>query len=152
MRHGVLVSLAALIVGLAVVAGCGKGGVEGPQTVEVSGTVSLDGSPLDKAEISFVGEVHVGKAITDAGGTYELQAEPGQNKVLVRKFNVDLDPEAGFDAEQLEMEAAAAAEAGDASGTRQLIPEKYSNAEKTELAFDVPEGGAASADFELTSE
>ena len=39
----------------------------------------------------------------------------------------------------------------EALGAKELIPDIYSDPEKTKLTFEVPEGGTDQADFRLTS-
>ena len=132
--------------GVALVAGCGGAGKDtGPETVSVSGKVQLDGTPSEGAEVNFLTENYAGIAYTKADGTYQLEAEPGENKVYIRKFEG-----IGPDADPTMLPAAGDPEAA-AGGPRQLVPAKYSDPEKTELKFTVPEKGADNADFELTS-
>ena len=137
---------------LVVAAGCGQSGVE---TVNVSGTVYLDGQPVEGVEVYFASENHAGFGVTAADGTYELVqgAEPGENKLRFSKvvnseFN---DPENGMDIGQLEALAMAH---GGGPGVRlpgQMIPSKYSDPALSKIVFEVPDGGTGSADFRLTS-
>jgi len=135
--------------------GCGDGGREKPDTVNVSGTVYLDGKPLADAEVNFVSEdgefAAFGK--TNAEGKYTLAqgAVPGKNKVYISKMegeelDIELSEEEGMDAGQLE--AMGMDTAGDI-GPKELIAEEYSDPEKTKLEFEVPADGTDSADFRL---
>ncbi|NOX55776.1 MAG: carboxypeptidase regulatory-like domain-containing protein [Planctomycetes bacterium] len=145
-----------------VVLGCaGPEQPKGPETVDVSGTVLLDGKPLAGAEVYFISPdgKFVGFGETGSDGKYTLVqgAVPGKNKVYISKIEIDeseLNPEEGIDPEQM----AAAAEAGggeeageEGGGSKQLLPASYSDPEKTKLTFDVPAGGTSEADFQLTS-
>ena len=128
--------MVALTLMIILLAGCGRS--RGPRTdvdtAEVSGTVTLDGTPLPDAEVNFVAEKYAGIAHTAADGTYRLQAQPGENTVYIRKYEgwtPDTDPTA-------------------VETMKQLLPEKYSSPEKSELKYTVPESGAAGADFPLS--
>lgn len=150
-----LVSLAA---GLA---GCGGGGGKQVTTAPISGVVTLDGSPLAKATVNFVTDNFAGTATTDSEGKYTLiqGAEVGVNKIWFSKIDegaaakmgltIDDDPEAGMDAGQLEA-------MGIDTGKQQLtpaesLPEAFSDAQKTEITYTVPEGGSETANFALTT-
>lgn len=79
---------------VAAITGCGGGGADTPELGEVTGTITLDGSPLSGAEVVFepaAGAPSVGK--TDEAGQYELAynqdangAVPGQHTVRISKF------------------------------------------------------------------
>lgn len=80
-----------LATSLCVLSCLGCGGPSGPEYVAVSGTVSIDGKPVEKGVISFVSED--GKR-TAAGqivdGAYEIPQQdgpsPGQQKVSINAF------------------------------------------------------------------
>jgi len=58
---------------LAVVAGCGKPS-DYPDLFPVSGSVTMDGQPLDGARVSFVPNgARPSSGTTDSSGRYELQ-------------------------------------------------------------------------------
>ncbi|MCA9128431.1 MAG: hypothetical protein KDB22_15195 [Planctomycetales bacterium] len=80
---------------LAIVAGCGE---SGPKTYKVVGTVSLDGTPVERATVTFIpddmanGKPAVGQ--TNAAGEFALTttqsgdgAVAGAYKVMVTKYN-----------------------------------------------------------------
>lgn len=135
-----------------ILAGCGGDGREKPDTVNVSGTVYLDGKPLADADVNFMNEemnfASYGK--TNAEGKYTLAqgAVPGLNKITISKIegeDLELDPEEGMDAGQLEAMGAT----GKEMGPKQLVAEEYSDPEKSKLEFEVPADGTDSADFRL---
>ena len=142
-----------LVAGLAVVGlvGCGGGGTS-VKTVNVSGTITLDGKPLEEAEVHFVGEQHAGFGKTDKTGKYRLVsgAQPGQNKVYFHKISDDKF--AGGASDGLDAGQAAAAAAAQGGGVQkpkgQVIPDDFSSA-KSKLTFNVPDGGSDSANFNL---
>ena len=154
MKSRVLGQLILLAFSLGAVAGCGESGEGKVKTVEVSGTVYLDGQPTEGVEVTFLGENHAGFGTTAPDGTYQLEAEPGVNKICFSKFEGgDADPEAGMDSGQFEAMAGVPGDEGaTANMPKQLIPERYTNAENPAETFTVPEGGATNADFKLTSQ
>jgi len=75
-------------------AGCSGGATDTPELGQVSGTITMDGKPLSKANVTFEpqsGAPSLG--MTDEAGHYELAynkdhqgAVPGQHKVRISKF------------------------------------------------------------------
>ena len=120
--------------------GCG-GGRTKVRTVSVSGTVQMDGKALGGAEVNFVGEQYAGIATTGSDGTYQLDAQPGENKVFIRKFPENFDPTLAVPGETK----------GATKIPGQLLPERYSDPARSELKFPVPENAATGADFALKS-
>lgn len=144
--------------------GCGGGGDAAPKTVPVSGTVYLDGQPLEGASVNFVSTTGKFAAVGRTGpdGRYELAqgAVPGENKVHITKLvgeGLQMNPEEGMDEGQLEAMASATTEGDSATlaptptGPKLLIPPHYSDPEKSELKYDVPAAGSTTVDFRLTS-
>lgn len=139
-------------------AGCG-GGAGGFKGVDVSGTVSIDGKPLEGVEVYFFTEKFEGYGKTNAEGKYQLVggAAEGPNKIYFKKVNPEVV--SGVDTSIPGMDAgqvAAMADAKDkaASGGKKsssLIPPEYSDPKTTKLSFPVPAGGTSSADFKLSS-
>lgn len=82
----------AILMLAAIVAGCGR---KGPETVEVSGVVTLDGQPVEGATVGFAPESggRPASGVTDASGAFTLStfapgdgAVPGKHKVTVSKI------------------------------------------------------------------
>jgi hypothetical protein len=128
----------------ALMVGCGPKRRPTVETTKVSGTIQMDGKPLDGAQVNFLGADFAGVATTDASGHYELDAQPGENKIYVTKMT-GLPP--GWDETMLP----GASDAPGATGPKQLVPKKYSDPFDTELKFTVPEDGSTDANFDLTS-
>ena len=151
---GMIGRLAVLILGFSAIAGCGKS--SDLKTVNVAGTVYIDGKPLDGVKVNFHTEEHAGSAKTLTDGTYVLVqgAQPGENKVYFSKVvnsQISDDPESGMDLGQFEAMAMAA---GDETGVTipgQVIPKRYCDPTKSDITFNVPEAGTESADFRLSS-
>jgi hypothetical protein len=126
------------------ISGCGPDRRPTVETTKVSGTVQVDGKPVDGAKVNFLGVEYAGVATTDANGHYELDAQPGENKVYVVKLT-GVPP--GWDETMLP----GASDAPGAGGPKQLLPKKYSDQFETELRFTVPEDGSNAANFDLTT-
>ncbi len=157
-----VVSSVVVLIVVCALSGCGGGGGAdaGPKTAPISGTVTLQGKPLEGATVYFQSDKFTGFGKTNAEGKYQLVqgAVPGSNKVYLSKLElpagVKLDTEAGMDLGQLQ--AAAESAANDRSGKgpkvqgpKELIPEEFSNPTRSKLTFPVPESGSTSADFRL---
>lgn len=135
-------------------AGCG-GEPEVPGLVPVTGKVTLDGKPLDRAQVTFVPTGTDGRtaiASTDATGAFAMTtnntkgAMPGSYRVAVSYIvGRDGQPitqfEEGMDITQL----LAAGEA------KEGLPPRYSDPQQTELKFDVAEGGENVCNLDLKS-
>ncbi len=144
-------------------AGCG-GGDSGPETVSVSGTVSLDKKPLESAEVNFFSKEgnFLASGMTDAEGKFQLYqgAVAGENQVWISKKKGGVndaapagDPAENPDLDTTQLSAASGVDAGDivVAGS-ELLPAKFSDSEKSVLKYVVPAGGSDAANFELTSE
>ncbi len=132
--------------------GCSEGR-QGPDTVSVSGKITLNGSPLADADVEFMAAdnsfISYGK--TDSNGQYKLiqGAVPGENKVVIKKLPEGFvnDVEGGMDLGQLE----AANLDRDVSQVYKgsLVPLDYADPAKTPLKYAVPDGGTDGANFDL---
>lgn len=147
MAWGVLLGIAVLG------AGCGRSG-PAVNTVNVSGTVSLDGRPLEGVTVVFIGEgaKFVGMGTTGPEGKYQLDrgtipgkrgAMPGTNQVYFTK------PDSSASAEEPPIVPPESNVPVEPQGSP--IPPQYSNAAKPALTYEVPEGGTQTADFQLSS-
>ncbi|MHC2068461.1 hypothetical protein ACYFX5_13435 [Bremerella sp. T1] len=101
----------------------------------VSGTVTLDGKPLETGRISFVSEQDVANGIPPASaeiqdGKYTIDSTPGEKVVKISSR-----VETGRD------------QVTDEPITKETIPAKYNK--KSELTTTVTEGGENMANFEL---
>jgi hypothetical protein len=122
---------------LAMITGCAP---QGPVTVQVTGTVTLDGEPVEGATVGFrPTEGTPGTGTTDASGKFTLNATPGQNGVAVYKSEV-VGEVAAADEETTATEIE----------TKSLLPIKYSAVEGSGLSFDV-QPGMAPVTIELKS-
>ena len=112
---------------------------QGPPLGQVSGTITLDGAPLEKATITFthVEEERQAFARTDANGYYELQfTEGGRSGALLGENVVSIETaRVGTDAE------------GNLVEFPEILPKKYHV--ETEITRDI-KGGKQTIDFELS--
>lgn len=143
-----------------VVSACclGCGGGSGPQGVDVAGTVTLDGKPVDGVEVFFFTEKFEGFGRTNSEGKYRLVggAAPGSNKVYLKKINIDVVKEIdmtipGMNAGQAAAMADAKSKEKGARANLSVIPADYSDPKTTKLSFTVPTEGSQAADFRISS-
>jgi hypothetical protein len=136
MRIERCIRLAGFFVVVLILAGCGQA------MSEVSGKVTVDGTPIDEGTISFY---PADKKSQPAGGKikdgmYSVQVPRGAMKVVISKPKVTghkkLYPD---DPKSKEYPV-----------TKEDLPPKYSDREKTELKLDVT-GGSQEKNWELSS-
>ena len=138
-------AIAAMIVA---VVGCGAGGASGSRE-PISGTVTVDGQPLDRGYLVF--EPKSGQPTQSGGmisaGTFSVPAEkgadPGTYSVAI--FAEAKPPATTAEPGTPEYEQAMAASQGD----QIAIPEKYNV--KTELTAEVKAGGENTFTFDLST-
>lgn len=115
-------------------------GCQGGDTEAVTGTVTLDGTPLPNAEIVFTPEEggRPGSAITNDSGKYDLRytvdkpgAPAGKYTVVIRTGTSKL----GSDGSEVKVP--------------EVVPAKYNR--KTELTAEIIDGRTNQFDFDLKS-
>jgi len=137
-------SFMAVLLVATIVAGCGSG------ATKVEGVVTLDGTPIDKATVTFVPQDGKGQpavGISDPSGNFSLLtngkpgAQPGAYKVVVTKTEV-IEGLAPGDPKYMEMMKKGVAKsgpmAGGPAGPKTQLPAVYSKAESTPLTQKVP--------------
>jgi len=125
--------------------GCGEGTPRGPKRHQISGTVSLDGTPLKVGEILFLPEHGTtslsGTSIND--GKYLIHESKGLvaglYKVSISSTELRPFPE-GAPKDPM----------GDSMQAIELIPVRYNS--ETELTLEVKDDGSNSASYKLTSQ
>ena len=122
---------------LAVVLGCGRGG---PEMIQVTGTITLDGNPVPEAAVMFAGPEGGTPvtAITDGKGEFSLKAAAGANAVGVSKTGQGGGAAKPTSADNMLMPAGRAG----AAPVQHVIPLKYADPRKSELKVDVKRGMA----------
>lgn len=147
--------------------GCNGG--SNVDTVPVTGTVTMNGQPVEGAAVTFSpeGAGHAAAAVTDASGKFQLTTETsgdgavaGAYKVTVTKYEKRADTvaagEEDMDAVYAAMEAAGedVSGSGDKKGTeddgpKNELPAQYASPQTTTLQAEVSEGGENDFSFEL---
>ena len=139
--------------------GCGES--KWPKTYKSSGAVTLDGTPVERATITFypLDGQKPANATTDANGAFELTsfnagdgATPGSFAVAIQKFPaIEIEAVPGgvpFDESNNTDEGPAPGSEKDAESE---LPEKYGNREESGLSATVTTDGENVFNFELTS-
>lgn len=105
-----------------------------PGMLLVTGTVTLDGQPLDQGRITLISEEAAdaedpdqGQVATISNGTFQLQAAPGRYSVRIQKYQYDKKGRNG----------------------KPILPEKYDR--KTTLSAEVSKSGLNPLSFQLES-
>jgi hypothetical protein len=162
MNARTLCGLVLVGIALGMTIGCGPPVVVRPATFQVTGTVTLDGSPVEGAAVSFVpapgGTAAAGT--TDASGKYTLTTFEGGDGALPGEYSVKIakyegGPVATGTASEgdegmmtAEYDAQAQGQETDDAGPKNLLPEKYNDESTSELKATVTEG-TNSFDFVL---
>lgn len=132
-------------------AGCGGG----PRPVKVSGTLTLDGKPVEGVTVQFVPTGGAGRpaaALTRADGGFDLTthengdgALPGDYKVVV-KYNPPVETGPAQSTEQGMQEAMKQQAKMKRQKPKYVIPPTYSDSSKTPLQQKVPADGPVKID------
>lgn len=140
--------------------GCGPVDDGLPKTVSATGTITLDGSPVEGASIVFidVSGTYSASASSDSKGYFSLNsfeaksgAVPASYKVQVSK-TVEIEGAGQASARAPSEEAEHAAESEEAGiFWKNDLPKKYASIATSGLAFDITEDGADNLDISLTS-
>jgi len=141
------------------VVGCG--GSKWPPTYKSSGTVTLDGTPVERATITFypLDGQKPANATTDANGNYELTsfnagdgATPGSFGVAIQKFPaIEIETIPGGTPYDESMNTDEGPSPDSEKDPVNELPEKYSNHEKSGLSATVVTDGENVFTFELKS-
>lgn len=143
---------------LAFIAGCGS---DMPSTVPVTGTVTMDGSPVEGATVNFLSEegARTASGRTDASGKFTLKtivgtdsadgAVVGRHQVAVVK--TESEGQSVGDPKEFMSKMAENPTITSDFKIKQVIPAKYGNPTMSGLTADVSEGGANDFTFELKS-
>ena len=151
---------------LGLLIGCSGGGSADVGAVSVSGTVTLDGQPVEGATVAFSPAGQEGRSATgktDASGKFTLTtveagdgAVPGSYAVVVTKITGGAtmqDPRGqGGELTPEQQEAIKAAAQGKTPEAKNELPEKYAAANTSGLTADVAGSGSNEFTFDLKSE
>ncbi|MCA8982466.1 MAG: hypothetical protein KDA76_01790 [Planctomycetaceae bacterium] len=129
--------------------GCAGDPGEQRQLIQVSGIVSLDGSPVEGVTVWFVPRTGTpgngGTGTTDATGKYTLQEANGQTGVMPGQYDVMFSKFAMPDGTPV-----AADVQPESVNAKQFMPRKYLKAETSGISADVS-AASSSLDFALKS-
>lgn len=126
-----------------------------PKTVEVTGTVTYDGKPVEGAIVTFGPTAEDGEAAsakTDASGNFTLSTFEKDDGAIPGKYNVGITKTESVGGMSKDEEHAAV-EAGKPVKQAELvakIPPKYGDPAKSGLTAEVTEGGENHFEFKLT--
>ena len=144
-----------------VIAVVGCSGPKWPPTYKSSGTVTLDGTPVERATITFypLDGQKPANATTDANGAFELTsfnagdgATPGSFGVAIQKFPaIEIETIPGGTPYDESMNTDEGPSPGSEKDPVNELPEKYSNHEKSGLSATVVTDGENVFTFELKS-
>lgn len=150
MRGVILGGAGLMLVCLGGLCGCGAGGGNLPRTVPASGVVTLDGKPVEGAQVVLVpaGDATTGAyGVSDAQGRFSLRAFdqkdgaiPGDYLVQVSKtIEVRLKGPPG------------SLDGGDPVRFEHGVPARYTSAQTSGLKVTIPDTGKRDIQLELTS-
>lgn len=129
--------------------GCGGGGTT-VSTVPASGTVTLDGAPVDGARLTFMpntgGPDKIGYAVTDAQGQFEATTRGGAPGLAVGSYRVLVEKLALPDGSPIPPDAMAAD-----VGAKNILPPLYANSDESPLSAAIADGGTSELKLELAS-
>ena len=153
--------LTLFLASLTVVAFVGCGGPKWPPTYKSSGIVTLDGTPVERATISFypLDGQKPANATTDANGVFEVTSFNAGDGAMLGSFGVTIEK---FPAVEIETtpggvpydESMNTDEGPSPDSERDPVnelPEKYSDHEKSGLSATVTADGENVFTFELKS-
>ena len=147
------------LIGLALAAGCEQGS-DRPATYGVSGTVTLDGTAVEGATVTFAPSATGGTpavGTTDASGKYSLMsfgtengAVPGKYMVSITKFT--FADAGGGGGDETEMPANYGGADEEQAGGQNELPDNYASPKDSGLTATVTESASQNVfDFPLTS-
>ena len=130
---------------MASLSGCGRGGPDQPDTVKVSGKVTFNGEPLTTGQVAFVPEnPQSGRpafGMIDTTGAYVMSTFEDGDGLIPGRYRISVNAVKEGDPDDFRTRG----------GTR-ILPNKYYDANKSELTADVEESGSQTFDFELSGQ
>lgn len=127
--------------------GCGSPGSHLPKTVPAAGVVTLDGKPVDGAQVVIV-PVGDGKngadAVTNASGHFSLRAYPEKDGAIPGEYKVQVS-------KTVATKLPGQVDGGDAVRFDFAVPKQYTTVDKSGLKVTIPETGIRDIKLELSS-
>ncbi len=148
MRH---IAFVCYLAGLSAFLGCNSAGGNLPKTVPATGVVTLDGKPVDGAQVVLVpaGQEATGAtAVTDSSGRFALRAYPEKDGAIPGEYKVQVSKTI-----QVKVEGAAkgSVDGGDPVRFEYGVPAKYTGFKSSGLSVTIPDTGIRDINLALTS-
>jgi hypothetical protein len=145
------VRLAAVLLTGGLLLGCNSAGSNLPRTVPAAGLVTLDGKPVDGAQVVLVtppGQGVTGASgVTDSSGHFELRAYPEKPGAIPGDYKVQVSKTI-----QVKIEGAkGSVDGGDPVRYDYGVPAKYTDFKKSGLSVNIPDTGNKDIKLALTS-
>jgi hypothetical protein len=136
--------------GILIVLGCGRVAPP-PGTVNVSGQITLDGKPVDKAAVGFIGDegARLATASTDQEGKFSIRAALGKNIVTVSKPSANPAPTSSSDEPQLMPTTGEYQKM--ILNLKSELPAKYADPKTSGVSVEVETGGMKPSIIDLSS-
>jgi hypothetical protein len=145
LKYGVFVG--PLVISLLPALGCGSGGRHLPKTVPASGVVTLDGKPVDGAQVVLVPAAE-GKTgafgTTNGSGHFSLRAYDEKDGAIPGDYKVQVS-------KTVEVKLPGKLDGGDAVRFDYGVPAKYTGAKTSGLSVTIPDTGNRDIQLPLTS-
>jgi hypothetical protein len=128
-------------------AGCGSEDGNLPKTVPASGVVTLDGQPVDGAQVILIadGSGTMGAyASTDSQGQFSLRISEKKSGAVPGSYKVQV-------AKTIEKKLPGTLDGGDAVAFEFGVPGRYTVAATSGLTAQIPESGTDAIKLELSS-
>jgi hypothetical protein len=135
---------------LLAVFGCSQSNSNLPKTVPASGVVTLDGKPVDGAQVVIVpagSGTNGADGTTDSSGRFSLRAFPEKDGAIPGEYNVQIS-------KTVEVKLSGpkgSLDGGDPVRYEHGVPAKYTTAKTSGLTVSIPESGNKDIKLELHS-
>jgi hypothetical protein len=132
---------------ISVCLGCSSSGSNLPKTVPAAGVVTLDGKPVDGAQVVLVpaAEGTTGATgVTNSSGHFELRAYPEKPGAIPGEYKAQVS-------KTIEVKLKGSVDGGDAVRFDYAVPGKYTVAKNSGLSVTIPDTGNRDIKLTLTS-
>jgi hypothetical protein len=139
------------LAGLILACGCRPDTSGLPATVPARGVVTLDGQPVEGAQVGFVPEgagAIAAFASTDAGGRFSLRAFDQKDGAIPGAYKVQISKTIQT---KLEGPAPSTLDGGEPVLLEFGVPAKYTSIETSGLSYTIPDKGTSDIKLELSS-
>ena len=130
--------------------GCGSSGRNLPKTVPATGVVTLDGKPVDGAQVILVpvGDASTGAfGVTNSSGHFSLRAYDEKDGAIPGEYKAQVS-------KTIQVKVAGAKgslDGGDPVRFEYGVPGKYTGAKTSGLSVTIPDAGKSDIKLDLTS-